>query len=163
MSVPTHARTRFGLRALLFAVAFVASVLGVAVQAYRHGQQQGYELGYDAALNERLSEADLLTIEYHVDDVLAQAYPDDSPDISVGLLLETLTAKAKPETWATVGGYGTVDVDQDEYGETILVVNNSINTHLEVSRILDDIRGAAPGIADRSFVKHLYAADSAED
>ena len=146
---------RFGLRAMLIAVAVCASVLGLIVQAYRVGLQSGYTRGFDTAMNQRLSEGSLLEIEYRVDDVMRKAFPDEHPDFAVAEILKLVAETAKPETWDFVGGYGTLDAKQNEYNDHILVVNNSIPVHLEISRLLDDLRGAAPGIRDRSFVKKL--------
>ena len=107
-------------------------------------------------MNQRLSERDLLTIEYPIDDAIRKAFPNEHADYAVADILKLVAEKAKPETWDFVGGYGTLDSKKNEYDEHVLVVNNSIPVHLEVSRILDDLRGAAPGIRDRSFVKKLY-------
>lgn len=151
---------RFGLRALLIAVALCAGMLGLIVQANRVGQQSGYDRGFDAAIRQRLSERNLLKIEYSIDDAIAKAFPDEDVDFAVADILKLVAEKAKPETWDFVGGYGTLDASKNEHNENVLVVNNSIPVHLEVSRILDNLRGAAPGIRDRSFVTKLYESKS---
>ena len=71
-------------------------------------------------------------------------------------IVATVYKTAKPETWDIVGGYGTIQVGENDLSETFLEVSNTASAHLEVSRLLDDLRGAATGITDRSLVKELY-------
>ncbi len=151
---------RFGLRAMLVTVAVCACILGMLLRSYRVGEQSGYSRGFDAAMRQRLAEANLLEIEYAVDDVLRKAFPDDNPEFAIEDIVKLIAEKAKPETWDFVGGYGTLNISRTENSDYVIVVNNSISAHLEISRLLDDLRGAAPGIRDRSFVTKLYEAQT---
>ncbi len=135
-------------------------MVALIAHAYRLGQHSGYSQGFDTAMNQRLSERDLLTVEYPIDSVIEKAFPNEHADYAVADLLKLVAEKAKPETWESVGGYGTLDARCNEHGEHLLIVTNSIPVHLEISRILDDLRGAAIGIRDRSLVKKFYETQS---
>jgi len=136
-------------------VATCLGLLGAAFFAHQQGKQAGFERGYDFAMNQQFSEAQSLTVDYLVDDVLKKAYPNEASYSAIEKLVKSVKEHAKPETWDFVGGRGVIDVRQDAYDEHVLRVSTDITAHLEVSDYLDDLRGAAFGIIDRSFVQNL--------
>lgn len=153
---------RFDLSSLLIFITACAGALALAVHSHRAGQQSGYDRGFDAAMEQRLSEGNIISIEYPIHEIIAKKYPNDSVERATPKLLKSIAETIKPETWDFVGGYGEMEVKQDEYNEPVLVVTNSIAVHLAVGRQFDDMRGAALGIRDRSLVKHLYKAQTEE-
>lgn len=152
-------RKQFGIRTAFAAITIFAVVLASIAYSHRLGVQTGYVRGFNTAMNQRLDrmyEDCRLPMEYAIDDVMGKAFPNVDANIAVARIVKLLSERAKPETWDFVGGYGTMETEKNEVGQNILIVENTIPVHLEVSRILDDLRGAAPGIKDRSFVKKLY-------
>ena len=145
----------FRLRTLLVIVTLVAFMLAIVVYSYRRGNDAGYQRGYSSALNLRFSDSMLLTVEYEINDVIRKRGHGDVAGAAESLAKDIKT-NVKPETWGYVGGYGEIVVERNEWSEWVLGISNSVNAHIEISRFLDDIRGAAPGIRDRSYVSEFY-------
>jgi len=150
---------QFGMRTVLATIAVFAVILALIAYSNRLGVQSGYVSGFNTAMNQRLErmyEDCRLPMAYPIDDVMAKAFPNVDANTAVSRIVKLVSEKVKPKTWDFVGGYGTMETEQNANGENILIVDTTIPVHLEVSRILDDLRGAAPGIIDRSLVKKLY-------
>ena len=154
---------QFSLRSGFVAVTLFACVLGLNVYIFRQGQRSGFSRGYRSAMNQRLSEDGLVTIEYSISaQDMANMFPNEPLYIAAVKFAKQITENAKPETWDHVGGYGTLNIEGNGRKGIKLIASNSIPAHLEVSRIVDDLRGAAFGIRDRSFVQKPYES-SVED
>jgi hypothetical protein len=123
-SKPTRRRFQFGLAALLFVIALLASLFA--------GFRVGYDRGYVSGENQRRSENPKAMV-YNVGD-LVRSNPDDAADFDP--LVEMLTGSIEPETWSDMGGQGSIDPFEPDQ----LIINQTSDVHEKISDLLKSIR-----------------------
>ena len=144
---------RFTLRTLLGIVFLVALYLVTMVTSFRLGTQAGYQSGYENALSSLADGAQSIIIRYPVVDIIhGRVRPlkvtADKAFFQKALtqLADDITTSVRPLVWDRVGGRAGIVAKRDREGNVELVIDCDISTHLEVSRFLDELRGAPFGI-----------------
>src|SRR5688500_7173511 len=119
-------RLRFTLGALFFVVLCLAGLFG----GYRIGYDRGYRLGY----RERVTSTVLILEKHPISDLTGSNSSRDAHQ-----LMDKITTEVRPDTWETVGGWGSIRLLFDQDGP-FLVVNQTLAIQDEVAASLTAIR-----------------------